>query len=283
MPTLPADLRDQVERALAEDLGPHDGPGDITARLVPAGHRATATVITREDAIVCGVAWVDETFRQLDPEVRIEWHVADGDHVRANDVLCTMRGPARTLLTGERTALNFLQTLSGTATAARHHADIVAGTTCRILDTRKTLPGLRTAQKFAVAVGGCANHRIGLFDAVLIKENHIAAAGSIRAAVERARQIAPGVTVEVEVETFDELDQALAAGADVIMLDEFDLDGMRDAVARVAGRAKLEASGGIDEQRLRAIAATGVDFISIGALTKHVRAVDLSMRFSAGG
>lgn len=281
MPTLPADLHEQVQRALNEDLGPSDGPGDITAKLVPADVNATATIITREDAVICGIAWVNETFRRVDPAVAIEWLVADGERVAPNALLCRLRGPARALLTGERTALNFLQTLSGTATSANHHAGIVAGTNCRILDTRKTLPGLRTAQKYAVAVGGGANHRMGLFDAVLVKENHIAACGSIAAAVSRARDIAPGVTVEVEVETFDELEQALAAGADVIMLDEFDLAGMRTAVGRAAGRAKLEASGGIDEAGLRAIAETGVDYISIGALTKHVRAVDLSMRFDA--
>lgn len=280
MPTLPHDLSEQVRRALAEDLGPRDGHGDITARLVPAGRSAQATIISREAAVICGHAWVDETFRQLDPAVRVDWQVAEGERVAENALLCRLAGPARALLTGERTALNFLQTLSGTATVARHYADLVEGTGCRVLDTRKTLPGLRTAQKHAVAVGGCHNHRIGLFDAVLIKENHIAAAGSIRAAVERAREIAADVTVEVEVETFDELDQALEAGADVIMLDEFGLDDMRRAVARAAGRAKLEASGNIDDAGLRAVAGTGVDFVSIGALTKHVRAVDLSMRFT---
>lgn len=282
MPSLPADLAEQVRRALAEDVGPAPpaGRGDLTAQLIPENARASATVISREAAVLCGQAWVEETFRQIDPSVRIDWHAGEGETVEPNALLCRLAGPARALLTGERTALNFLQTLSGTATAARHYADIVAGTRCRVLDTRKTLPGLRTAQKYAVSIGGGGNHRMGLFDAILIKENHIAAAGSIAAAVERAREIAPDVTVEVEVENFDELDKALAAGADVIMLDEFDLDATHRAVARVAGRAKLEASGGIGDAALRAIAETGVDFISVGALTKHVRATDLSMRFS---
>ncbi|HLU62265.1 MAG TPA: carboxylating nicotinate-nucleotide diphosphorylase [Gammaproteobacteria bacterium] len=272
---LPADLGDQVKRALAEDIG----SGDVTALLIPADRRARATVITREAGILCGTAWVDETFAQISPEVRIEWLHRDGDRVQPNALLCRIEGPARALLTGERTALNFLQTLSGTATVARHYADIVAGTSCTVLDTRKTLPGLRTAQKYAVRVGGCGNHRMGLFDAVLIKENHIAAAGSITAAVAQARKVAPGILVEVEVESFEELDEALAAGADVIMLDEFDLDATRRAVALARGRAKLEASGGIDEKMLRQVAETGVDYISIGSLTKHVRALDLSMRF----
>ena len=282
MPILPADLAAQVRRALAEDIGPAPpaGRGDLTAQLIPAQARASATIISREPAVLCGRAWVEETFRQLDTAVAIDWQAADGDAVDANSLLCTLTGPARALLSGERTALNFLQTLSATATLARHYATLVEGTKCRVLDTRKTLPGLRTAQKYAVATGGCANHRIGLFDAILIKENHIAASGSIAAAVARAREIAPDVTVEVEVENFSELDQALAAGADVIMLDEFDLAATRRAVGHVAGRAKLEASGGISDSALRAVAETGVDYISVGALTKHVRAIDLSMRFS---
>lgn len=280
MPTLPIDLSEQVRRALAEDIGPSDGPGDITAQLVAAETTATATILTRENATLCGIPWVNETFRQLDPDIHIEWHFEEGVEVAADSVLCHLAGRARPLLTGERTALNFLQTLSGTATLAHDYAAQVAGTNCQVLDTRKTLPGLRTAQKYAVAVGGCRNHRIGLFDAVLIKENHIAASGSIAAAVEQARAIAPGVTVEVEVENFEELDQALAAGADIIMLDEFDLEATRRAVEYAAGRARLEASGGIGAGGLRAIAEAGVDFISIGALTKHVRAIDLSMRFT---
>ncbi|HEX6928875.1 MAG TPA: carboxylating nicotinate-nucleotide diphosphorylase [Gammaproteobacteria bacterium] len=289
MPQLPHDLAEQVRRALAEDIGSlpseagSSGRGDLTAQLIPTGTRATATIISRENAVLCGAPWVDETFRQLDPAVKIAWQYAEGDVIPANALLCRLSGPARALLTGERTALNFLQTLSGTATVAKHYASLVAGTACRVLDTRKTLPGLRTAQKYAVVTGGCTNHRIGLFDAILIKENHIAAAGSIAAAVARARDIAPDVTVEVEVENFEELDQALAAGADVIMLDEFDLPAMRRAVERAAGRTRLEASGGIDDAALRAIAETGVDFISVGALTKHVRAIDLSMRLEMTG
>lgn len=282
MPKLPSDLADQVRRAIAEDVGPADGPGDITAKLIPAETRATATIISRETATLCGTPWVNETFRQLDGDVHIEWLIEEGARVAPNDVLCRLEGPARALLTGERTALNFLQTLSGTATASRHYADLVAGTKCKVLDTRKTLPGLRTAQKYAVAVGGCANHRVGLFDAFLVKENHIAAAGSIVLAVKGARELVPDVVVEVEVENFDELDQALDAGADVIMLDEFDLEGMRRAVQHVNGRALLEASGSISAENLRAVAETGVNFISIGALTKHLYAIDLSMRFELG-
>ena len=280
MPNLPADLQEQVRRALAEDMGPSDGPGDLTAKLIDEKRTASATIITRENAVLCGTAWVDETFRQLGTGVRIEWLHADGETIEADALLCRLSGPARALLTGERTALNFLQTLSGTATVAKHYSDLVAGTRATVLDTRKTLPGLRTAQKYAVAVGGCGNHRIGLYDAILIKENHISAAGSIAAAVTRARAIAPDVRVEVEVESFEELDQALATGADVVMLDEFDLEATQKAVEYVAGRTKLEASGGIDDAALRAIAETGVDFISVGALTKHVRAIDLSLRFA---
>lgn len=282
MPKLPSDLGDQVRRALAEDVGPDRGRGDITATLIPADARATATIISRETATLCGTAWVVETFRQLDTGVSIEWLIEEGARVAPNDMLCRLEGPARALLTGERTALNFLQTLSGTATAASHYADLVAGTNCKVLDTRKTLPGLRTAQKYAVAVGGCANHRAGLFDAFLIKENHIAAAGTIALAVQRARELVSDVVVEVEVENFDELDEALAAGADVIMLDEFDLEATRRAVQHVKGRALLEASGSINADNLRAVAETGVNFISIGALTKHLYAIDLSMRFELG-
>lgn len=269
-------LEADVRRALAEDVG----TGDITAQLIPADRPARARVITREAAVICGTAWVDAVFRQLDPAVRVHWHVADGDAVSADKLLFELEGPARALLTGERTALNFLQTLSGVATLCRYYADRVAGTGVRLLDTRKTLPGLRLAQKYAVTCGGCHNHRIGLYDAFLIKENHIAACGGIAAAVAAARGIAPGKPVEVEVESLDELEQALAAGADIIMLDELSLEDMRTAVAITAGRAKLEASGGVNEQTLRSIAETGVDYISIGSLTKHVRAVDLSMRLA---
>jgi nicotinate-nucleotide pyrophosphorylase (carboxylating) len=276
MLTLPTDLPAQVRAALAEDIG----SGDVTAALVPADARLKATVITREDCLLCGTAWFDAVFASLDRGVRIDWQHQDGDHVSAGATLCTLEGPARALLTGERSALNFLQLLSGTATEARRYADAVAGTPCLVLDTRKTLPGLRTAQKYAVRVGGCGNHRMGLYDMVLIKENHIAAAGGIAAAVESARRTAPGIRVEVEVESLAELDEALAAGADIVMLDEFSLADLRTAVTRTAGRARLEASGSVDLARLRALAETGVDFVSVGSLTKHVRAVDLSMRFA---
>ena len=271
---LSAEIETNVRKALAEDVG----SGDITAQLIPAERLAHASVITREAAVITGTAWVDSVFRQLDPRVAVHWQVADGEQVAANRVLFNLEGPARSLLTGERTALNFLQTLSGVATRCRHYADIVEGTGVRLLDTRKTIPGLRLAQKYAVTCGGCHNHRVGLYDAFLIKENHIAACGGIFEAVEAAHRIAPGKPVEVEVENLDELEQALAAGADVVMLDELSLADMRTAVAVAAGRAKLEASGGISDETLRAIAETGVDYISIGALTKHVRAIDLSMR-----
>jgi nicotinate-nucleotide pyrophosphorylase (carboxylating) len=271
---LKAEIEGNVRRSLAEDVG----SGDITAQLIPADRLARASVITREHAVICGTAWVDEVFRQVDPRVAVHWQVQDGQAVEPNQTLFTLQGPARALLTGERSALNLLQTLSGVATAARSYADLVSGTAVKLLDTRKTLPGLRLALKYAVTCGGCHNHRIGLFDAFLIKENHIAACGGIAAAVERAHQIAPGKPVEVEVETLLELDQALKAGADIIMLDELSLEDMRQAVHLTAGRAKLEASGGINRETLRAIAEPGVDYISIGALTKHLRAVDLSMR-----
>ena len=272
-------LRDRqitVAHALAEDIG----DGDITAALIPAGNTARARVISRENVVICGVDWVNEVFVQLDPEVEIRWSVADGDQVEANTELFQLEGNARSLLTGERCALNFLQTLSGTATACRRYADLVAHTTVKLLDTRKTLPGLRTAQKYAVTKGGCHNHRIGLYDAFLIKENHIAACGGIAAAVQRAHEIAPGKAVEVEVESPEELAQALEAAADIIMLDNFSLEEMRAAVDVTAGKAKLEASGNMSEEVLVEVAETGVDYISIGALTKHCRAVDLSMRFA---
>jgi nicotinate-nucleotide pyrophosphorylase (carboxylating) len=274
---LPKDIDAVVSRALEEDLG----RGDLTAALIPANRNAQAQVITRDDAVLCGQPWFDEVFRQLDRRVRIEWSVRDGEALRANQVLCTLEGPARALLTGERTALNFLQTLSGTATVTRRYVEAVAGTRAVILDTRKTLPGLRTAQKYAVRCGGGENHRMGLYDAILIKENHIVAAGSVANAVRQSRLHAPtGVTVEVEVETLEELREALAAGADRLLLDNFSLKRLREAVAETAGRARLEASGGITLENIRAIAETGVNSISIGALTKHVRAVDLSMRFT---
>ncbi len=275
-PPQPAVIAANVRDALEEDIG----DGDITAALIPADATASARVITREDGILCGAPWVEEVFAQLDPAVRIEWEAADGERIAANQTLFTASGSARSLLTGERTALNFLQLLSGTATACRAYADVVAGTTTRLLDTRKTLPGLRLAQKYAVACGGCHNHRIGLFDAFLIKENHINACGSIAAAVTTARAQAPGKPVEVEVETEQELEEAIAAGCDRVMLDNFSLEAMARAVERVAGALELEASGNVTDETLLAIARTGVDFISIGALTKNCRALDLSMRLS---
>ena len=272
--TLP-DPNPTVALALAEDVG----GGDLTAALIPEGAHAEATVISREHAVLCGAAWFDAVFRQLDPRIHTEWRAADGDRIEPDQLLCTLRGPARALLTGERTALNFLQALSGTATLARRYADAVAGTGATILDTRKTLPGLRLAQKYAVRCGGCQNHRIGLFDAVLIKENHIMAAGSITNAIATARRLHPGVTVEVEVENLAELEEALAARPDIVMLDNFDLATLAEAVRITAKRVKLEASGNVNFDTVRAIAETGVDYISIGGLTKDVRAVDLSMRF----
>lgn len=268
------DIAQSVRCALAEDIG----SGDITAQLIPEGRRAKARIITREAAIISGVAWVNQVFQQLDTRVEVRWLVADGDRVVPDQVLFYLEGPARSLLTGERTALNFLQTLSGVATTCRYYADLVQDTEVKLLDTRKTLPGLRLAQKYAVTCGGCHNHRIGLYDAFLIKENHIAACGGIEAAVMAARQIAPGKPIEVEVENLEELRQALAAKVDIIMLDELSLADMKAAVSLTAGQAKLEASGGVSEANLRQIAQTGVDYISIGGLTKHVRAVDLSMR-----
>jgi nicotinate-nucleotide pyrophosphorylase (carboxylating) len=283
LPALPVDLAEQVARALAEDVG----GGDLTAALVPAGRTGRATVITREAAVVCGRPWFDEVFRQLDPAVRVHWAADEGADVAPNQLLCRLEGPARALLTGERSALNFLQTLSGTATVTRRYAAVVAGLHCRILDTRKTLPGLRRAQKYAVRCGGGSNHRMGLYDGILVKENHIMAAGSIAAAVAAARAAGATVPVEVEVETLDELRQALDAGADMALLDEFSLDDLRAAVAMSGahprGPIKLEASGSVTFETLRAIAETGVDFVSIGSLTKHVRAVDLSMRFEFDG
>ncbi|WP_286239677.1 carboxylating nicotinate-nucleotide diphosphorylase [Neptuniibacter halophilus] len=267
-------IPEAVRLALQEDVG----SGDITAQLIPVEQRATARVISRQDATICGVDWVNEVFRQVDPELSLEWQVDDGDQVSRDQVLFYARGSARNLLTAERAALNFLQTLSGTATLSQAYADKVAGTPVKLLDTRKTLPGLRFAQKYAVTCGGCFNHRIGLFDAFLIKENHIMACGGIEAAIATAKSNEPGKPVEVEVETMTELRQALNAGADIIMLDNFTLEAMREAVEITRGIAKLEASGGITDATLRPIAETGVDYISIGALTKHCQAVDLSMR-----
>jgi nicotinate-nucleotide pyrophosphorylase (carboxylating) len=273
---LTAEIEANVRRALLEDVG----SGDLTAQLIPAERLAKATVISRDAAVIAGTAWVDAVFRQLDPRVAVHWQVVDGDRVQPNQALFHLEGPARSLLTGERSALNFLQLLSGVATRAQRYADMVVDTHVKLLDTRKTLPGLRLAQKYAVTCGGCHNHRIGLFDAFLIKENHIAACGGIAEAITAARKIAPGKPVEVEVESLDELKQALDGGADIIMLDELSLDDMREAVRLTAGRAKLEASGGVTHATLRTIAETGVDYISIGTLTKDVKAVDLSMRLS---
>jgi len=273
---LTAEIEANVRRALLEDIG----SGDITAQLMRAERLAKATIVSHEDCVIAGTAWVDAVFRQLDPRVALHWQVADGDRATANQPLFHLEGPARSLLSGERSALNFLQMLSGVATRARFLADLVEGTQVRLLDTRKTLPGLRLAQKYAVTCGGCDNHRIGLYDAFLIKENHIAASGGVAEAVTAAHRIAPGKPVEIEVESLDELREALAAGADIIMLDELNLDEMREAVRINAGKAKLEASGGVNETTLRVIAETGVDYISIGAMTKDVKAVDLSMRLS---
>ena len=268
---LSSDRKATVRAALNEDIG----SGDITAMLISEKEYASAKIISRESAIVCGRDWVDEVFRQVDNSVTVHWFVADGQKVAPDTVLFELRGPARALLTGERSALNFLQLLSGTATTCREYADIVAHTKVKLLDTRKTIPGLRTAQKYAVSCGGCHNHRIGLYDAFLIKENHIAACGGIDKAVQRARDIAPDKPVEVEVETLAELDTALAANADIIMLDNFSLLDMRKGVEVTDGQAKLEASGNVSKETLAAIAETGVDYISIGALTKHARAIDL--------
>ena len=275
---IPADLQLQVDRALEEDIG----SGDLTAALIPAGSGGQAKIITRESAILCGRPYVDAAFDRIDPRVRIDWKAAEGAAVAADEVLFEVHGPARSLLTGERTALNFLQLLSATATAAHAFVERLKGTGCRLLDTRKTLPGLRTAQKYAVRVGGGQNYRMGLFDGILIKENHIMAAGSIAAAVAAARATGTAAPVEVEVERIDELKQAIAAGADIAMLDDFSLEAMSEAVAvnRHSNRPlKLEASGGVTLDTVRKIAETGVDFISVGSITKHVRAIDLSMRF----
>lgn len=273
----------EIERLVAVALAEDVGDGDVSAALVPAEAIGRARVIAREPGVLCGSAFAGAVFARLDARVELAWHREDGDRIHAGDTLLTLRGPARALLTGERTVLNFLQLLSGTATAAAEASERVRDLPVRILDTRKTLPGLRLAQKYAVRCGGGHNHRVGLFDAYLVKENHIAACGGIGAAVARARSHRPDLPVEVEVETFAELDEALEAGADVIMLDNFDLEATRAAVTRVAGRARLEASGGLEPAQLRAVAETGVDYVSMGALTKHVRALDLSMRLELDG
>jgi len=263
-------------QALHEDLG----DGDLTANLLPEDMRSKARLITREDAVLCGTCWFDSVFKQLDESIDIQWLVKDGDDISEDQELCTLEGSARVLLTGERTAMNFIQTLSGTATIAREYAKVLEGTTTKLLDTRKTIPGLREAQKYAVRSGGGYNHRLGLFDGILLKENHIAASGSIERAVGTAKERYPGTPVEVEVETLGELKEAIGASADIIMLDNFSLTDMREAVVITDGRARLEASGGFDMKTLRETAETGVDYISVGALTKHVRALDLSMRFT---
>ena len=266
-----------IDAALAEDL---DQRGDLTARLIPEHQIAHARVLTREDAVLSGQPWFNGVFRRLDPEVRLFWLAEDGESLSAGQTVCEIKGNARALLSAERPALNFLQTLSGVATETRNYVAAVAGTRARIYDTRKTLPGLRAALKYAVLCGGGENQRMGLFDGILIKENHIAAAGGIRPALEQARALAPeGVSIQIEVETLNQLDEALSAGARLILLDNFDTDGLREAVLFTDGRAELEASGGITLANVRSVAETGVDRISIGGLTKHVRAVDLSMRF----
>ncbi len=280
--SLEQEIARNVATAIAEDVG----GGDLTAQLVPAGLSATASVISREDAVLCGTQWFEQCFKTLDPRIEINWKVTDGEHVVPNQLICEINGQARALLTGERTALNFLQLLSGIATKVRLYADAVTGTRAEVVDTRKTLPGLRLAEKFAVKCGGGSNHRIGLYDAILIKENHILAAGSIPAAMAEAKRLAEATGgqckfIQIEVETLDELDQALAAGAKMILLDNMSLDQLRQAVAITAGNAVLEASGNVNLETVRAIAETGIDRISIGGLTKDVRALDLSMRLQA--
>jgi nicotinate-nucleotide pyrophosphorylase (carboxylating) len=281
-PQLAALARADVTRALQEDVG----SGDLTAALVNPSQRARARVLAREAAVICGQPWVDATVQALDPQARITWHVAEGQRCEPNQVVLDIEGHARPLLTAERTALNFLQTLSAVATKTAHYVGLVAGTRARIVDTRKTLPGLRLAQKYAVLTGGGANHRLGLYDAVLIKENHIAAAGGVTAVLQRVQQTAPQAQfVQIEVETLAQLQEALDAGARMVLLDNMDLPTLRDAVrlnaAHVQGGAVLEISGGVNENTVRALAETGVDRISIGALTKDVKAVDFSMRFEA--
>ena len=276
-PSLLHAIDNAVRRAIDEDIG----QGDLTAELVPAAQLARATIVCREPAVICGQPWVERCFQQLAPDSEIHWQVAEGDEAKAGQTLCVLQGHARALLTAERCALNFLQTLSATATATRRYVDAVAGTRAHIMDTRKTLPGLRLAQKYAVTVGGGMNQRLGLYDGILIKENHIAAAGGIAAVLQAAQRIGGEVPVQIEVETLTELQSALAAGARLILLDNFSLDDLSEAVKITAGRAALEASGNIHLGNVREVALTGVDRISIGGLTKHVQAIDLSMRFEA--
>ncbi|NQX88067.1 MAG: carboxylating nicotinate-nucleotide diphosphorylase [Halioglobus sp.] len=271
-----ATVRRNVQAALSEDVG----SGDITAALIPADTEAEARVISREHGILCGTAWVNAVFSELNPATSLQWQRQDGEAIQEGEAVLTLAGSARDLLTGERSALNFLQLLSGTATLCRHYADMVSGTGVKLLDTRKTLPGLREAQKFAVRCGGCHNHRMGLYDAFLVKENHIAACGGIPEAIAAARQRAPGKLLEVEVENLEELEVALAAACDRIMLDNFSLEDVGVAVDLANGKVPLEVSGNVQENRLLSLARTGVDYISIGALTKHCRALDLSMRLA---
>jgi nicotinate-nucleotide pyrophosphorylase (carboxylating) len=270
------DIPESVARALREDIG----SGDISAQLIDAEKNATGTVISREKAVICGRAWVDEVFKQLDNNVSIEWHVSEGDWVTEDQTILTVAGNARVLLSGERCALNFLQTLSGTATTARNYAQLATNSQIRILDTRKTIPGLRLAQKYAISVGGCMNHRIGLYDAFLIKENHIIACGGIAKAMEKAKQISPEKEVEVEVESLDELKQAVSAGADRVMLDNFSREQILEISKIDLGNTKIEVSGNITDHTIAQYLDTPVDFISSGSLTKHVQAIDLSMRLS---
>ncbi len=277
---LPIEITRAVTDTLKEDLGGSlNADNDVTAALIPAEAMNTATIITREHGVFCGQAWADEVFKQLGGKVTIEWHVKDGDNVEPNQTLCTLTGPARDLLTGERNAMNFIQTLSGCATITAQYAAKIAHTECRLLDTRKTIPGLRSALKYAVACGGGYNHRIGVFDAYLIKENHIIACGGITQAITKAKELQPGKPVEVETENLDELREAIHAGADIIMLDNFTTEMMRQAVEINAGRAALENSGNVTLETIAEYAETGVDYISVGSLTKHVKAMDLSMRF----
>ncbi len=270
-------IQNQVRQALDEDIG----TGDLTAALIPENQKAIATIVSRETAIFCGQAWCDIVFQLLDPQICIDWYVTDGDRIEANQALCTLHGPARALLTGERTALNFMQTLSATATVTHQYVEQVRDYPVKVLDTRKTLPMFRLAQKYAVQCGGGYNHRFGLYDAILIKENHILAAGSISNAITKARQYAPGIPVEIEVETLDELKQACETHADIVLLDNFSLEALKHAVEINQGRCQLEASGNIDLDSIKPIAQTGVDRISIGALTKNIQAIDLSMRFQS--
>ncbi len=276
MNTIPADtIASQVTLALAEDVGQQD----LTADLIPVSTMATATIINREPATLCGQDWLNEVFKQVDETIKVTWQFNDGDTLKSDSIICELSGPARSLLTGERTAMNYLQTLSATATLSQQYAAQVSDLKIQILDTRKTIPGLRLAQKYAVRCGGCHNHRIGLYDGILIKENHINAAGSVTDAISHARRLHPTIAIEVEVENIMELEQALAGKADIILLDNFDLPLLEQAVTLTQGRALLEASGNVSLETIRPIALTGVDRISVGALTKHVNAIDLSMRF----